>query len=72
MALTKREQYLQIIKADVAKEGRITGHATRLFIENRISRQSFNAAVAAGMRHYRATEAQALDDEKHYERRYNV
>lgn len=54
MALTQRELKLHAIRADVAKEGRVTHYAIRLYIENRISRKSFDAAVAAGMRYYRA------------------
>jgi hypothetical protein len=37
------------IRAEVAKHGQATQHAIRVYTENRISRDAFNAAVRAGL-----------------------
>ena len=48
--MTKRQQALTRITAEVAKEGRVTQYALRLYDEGRISRAAFNEAVERGLR----------------------
>lgn len=48
--MTKRQMALSLIRAEVAREGRMTQQAMRAYVENRISRQAFDEACRAGMR----------------------
>lgn len=48
--MTKRQTIIELIRIEVAQEGRVTARAIRLYVENRISRQSFDEAIKAGMR----------------------
>ena len=47
--MTNRSVILAHITADVAERGTITGKATRLYCENRISRADFDAACKRGI-----------------------
>ena len=50
--MTKREIHLEYIRIEVATEGRVTQEAIRHYIENRISRQSFQKAIDRGMEQF--------------------
>ena len=54
--MSKRQQALTTITAIVAQEGRVTQAALREYVEHRISRESFDRAVALGLRCYHAQE----------------
>jgi hypothetical protein len=45
----KRKDALTIIRAEVAEEGRMTQRAMRAYVENRVSRKSFDDACRQGM-----------------------
>lgn len=53
-----RKQALNLIRAEVAKNGEITQTAQRYYIENRISHDSYMRAVNAGMEYYEAQQKQ--------------
>lgn len=48
--MNKRERAMTLIAAEVANEGAVTTHAIRLYVENRLSMQSFREAIARGMK----------------------
>lgn len=48
--MTKRERILELIRIEVAKEGKATHYAMRLYVENRIGREAFDNAVWSGLR----------------------
>ena len=54
--MTKRETALELIRIEVAKEGKATHYAIRHYVENRISRDAFNEAVRQGLKQYEARE----------------
>jgi hypothetical protein len=48
--MSRREQVLTLIRAEVAQEGKVTARAIRLYVENRVSRAAFNQAIDEGMK----------------------
>ena len=44
-----RKQALVMVRAMVAKDGQIDSHVMRIYVENRISRQSWDQACSEGM-----------------------
>ena len=56
----KRETALEIIRVEVAKYGEITSKAIRTYVENRISRNSYNLAIDKGMKQF--TKIQGVKD----------
>ena len=48
--MTKRERILTKIVAEVAREGKVTRNAVRLYVENRISYAAFQEAVQRGLK----------------------
>ena len=48
----KRKQALAVIVADVAQYGEAGRTSIRVYVENRISRQSFNEAIRTGLAIY--------------------
>lgn len=56
--MTRREQILTIVRANVARDGMADHITLRLYVENRISFASFRKACDEGMRiHARMKEA---------------
>ena len=52
----KRKTAIVNIRAEVARQGKITGYATRLYIEGRMGRETFNKAVDEGIVIYNANQ----------------
>ena len=48
-----RKQALAVIVADVAQHGEAGRTAIRVYVENRISRKSFNEAIRTGLAIYK-------------------
>ncbi len=48
-----RKQAIEHIKVSVAEKGRVTHEAMRIYCENRISKSTFDKAVAKGLEHFR-------------------
>lgn len=45
----KRKDALTIVRAEIAENGRATQRAIRAYVENRVSRKSFDEACRQGM-----------------------
>lgn len=52
--MTKKELLLQSVKCQVAEDGHVDMHSTRIYVENRISRKIFNEACSVGLAIYNA------------------
>ena len=52
----KRKTAIVNIRAEVARQGRVTAYATRLYIEGRMGRETFDKAVDEGMIIYNANQ----------------
>jgi hypothetical protein len=48
----RRKQALALIRAEIAREGKVTAYALRLYIENRISPKVFRATADEAMKIY--------------------
>lgn len=48
----KKADALNVIRYEVALNGKVTSKALRLYIENRISKTLFDAFVEQGMKYY--------------------
>jgi hypothetical protein len=62
--MNKRERAISAIIADVARNGVAGQDALRAYVENRISRTTFNQAVAKGMKWYNANRHRPADEDQ--------
>ncbi len=63
-----RKQALVMVRAMVAKDGLVDSHVMRIYVENRISRQSWDQACSEGMAIYHRKQKEIastrVDEEK--------